>query len=76
MLKKKYIVQVYDENGDACKMPRYFEGTENQVKKYIKERFGTVDLMCGRTTKYYETENENDVPQKIDLVEKVSDGNE
>jgi hypothetical protein len=70
MLKKKYIVQVYDEDGNACKMPRYFEGTEEEVKQYIKDRFEMVDLLCGRTTKYYETKYEDfidDVPQKIDL---------
>ena len=79
MLRKKYIVQVYDEDGNACKMPRYFEGTEEEVKQYIKDRFETVDLLCGRTTKYYETTHEDfvdDVPQKIDLVEKVSDKND
>lgn len=78
MLKKKYIVQVYDEYGNACKMPRYFEGTEEEVKQYIRDRFEMVDLLCGRTTKYYETTYEDfvdDIPQKID-IEKVSDGNE
>lgn len=78
MLKKKYIVQVYDEDGNACKLPRYFEGTEEEVKQYIRDRFEMVDLLCGRTTKYYETTYEDfvdDIPQKID-IEKVSDGNE
>lgn len=72
MEKKKYIVQVYDEDGNACKMPRYFEGTEEEVKKYISDRFEMIDLLCGRTTKYYETTYEDfvdDVPQKIDLAE-------
>lgn len=35
MEKKKYIVQVYDEDGNACKMPRYFEGTEEEVKNIL-----------------------------------------
>ena len=68
-MKKKYIVQVYDETGNACKMPRYFEGTEKQVQKYIEDRFGIVDRCFGRTTKYYETTNEDDVPANIEVVE-------
>ena len=78
MEKKKYIVQVYGEDGNACKMPRYFEGTENQVKEYIKDRFSMVDLLCGRTTKYYETQYEDfadDIPQKIE-VDKVAEEKE
>ena len=66
-MKKEYIVQVYDEKGVACKMPRYFEGTEEEVIKYIEERFGGVDLVCGRITKYYETNDEDNIPMKIEV---------
>lgn len=64
-LIREYLVQVYDENGNACKMPRYFKGTEEEVNGYISNRFGFVDCLCGRTTKYYETTNEEDIPQHI-----------
>lgn len=51
---KQWIIQFYDENGEECKEPRRFKGSEDEVKKYINERFSLVDKLLGRTTKYYE----------------------
>ena len=65
--KQEWIVQVYDDEGYACKMPRYFKGTERQVKKYIEQRFGLVDCVFDRTTRYYAITNEEDIPERIEL---------
>jgi hypothetical protein len=62
---KEYLVQVYDDKGHPCKFPRYFKGTEEEVKQYVRDRFGLVDACFGRTTRYYETTNEEDIPQEI-----------
>lgn len=65
----KWYIQVYDDEGYACKMLRVFKGTKEEAYKYVEERFGLVDLMYGRTTKVYSSRKftEDSVPLKIDV---------
>jgi len=67
--KEQWLVQVYDENGNACKMPRSFEGYEYEVRQYIRDRFGFVDYVENRTTVPYKVSEgftEDNIPQHID----------
>lgn len=65
----KWYVQVYDEDGFACKMLRTFEGTKKECEKYVEERFGLVDTLFGRTTVIYSSKKytEDTIPMEIDL---------
>lgn len=68
--KIKWYIQIYDENGIACKMPRVFYGTKNEAMNYIKYRMGTiVDIIWNRTIKLYSSmEYDIDkIPQKIEI---------